>query len=173
MTHGIVFGLVLGKPIGIIAATWLVSRRALGGFPLSLPWPLLFGAAIVAGIGLTVSLLIADISFEERTLEDAKLGILAASVIATILSWVTFRIVERLPRRVLLAGRERVAPPIEDLLDPVDPEVDHIRGPQDAPVTLLEYRGLRVPHCGRAEPVVRGLLAGFGADVRIVWRHCR
>jgi Na+/H+ antiporter NhaA len=155
ITLGIVFGLVLGKPIGIAAAAWLVSRRGLGGFPLSLPWPPLLGAATIAGIGFTVSLLIADISFEGRALEDAKLGILAASATASILSWATFRIIERLPRRALLAGRERVAPPIEDLMDPVDLDVDHVRGPEDAPVTLVEYGDFECPHCGRAEPIGR------------------
>jgi len=171
ITLGIVFGLVLGKPIGIAAAAWLVSRRGLGGFPLSLPWPPLLGAATIAGIGFTVSLLIADISFEGRALEDAKLGILAASATASVLSWAAFRIIERLPRRALLAGRERVAPPIEDLMDPVDLDVDHVRGPEDAPVTLVEYGDFECPHCGRAEPIVRNLLAGFGADVRFVFRH--
>ena len=171
VTLGIVFGLVLGKPIGIGVSTWLISRRSLGGFPLALPWPPLIGAATVAGIGFTVSLLIADISFTGATLEEAKLGILAASVTAFILSWVEFRLIVRLPKRALLAGAERVAPPIEDLMDPVDPEVDHIRGPEDAPVTLVEYGDFECPHCGRAEPIVRDLLAGFGADVRFVFRH--
>jgi protein-disulfide isomerase len=142
-----------------------------GGFPLTLPWPPLMGAATVAGIGFTVSLLIADISFTGATLEEAKLGILAASVTAFILSWVVFRLIVRLPKRALLAGGERVAPPIEDLVDPVDPEVDHLRGPEDAPVTLVEYSDFECPHCGRAEPIVRDLLAGFGTDIRFVFRH--
>ena len=53
---------------------------------------------------------------------------------------------------------------------PVDPDRDHVRGPLDAPVTLLEYGDLECPFCGQAEPVVRELLADFG-DVRYVWRH--
>lgn len=56
-------------------------------------------------------------------------------------------------------------------MDPVDPKVDHVRGPDDAPVTLVEYGDFECPHCGRAEPIVRDLLAGFGADVRFVFRH--
>jgi protein-disulfide isomerase len=116
-------------------------------------------------------LLIADISFTGETLEEAKLGILAASITAAILSWVVFKLIVRLPKRAFLAGAERVAPPIEDLMDPVDPEVDHVRGPEDAPVTLVEYGDFECPNCGRAEPIVRDLLAGFGADVRFVFRH--
>lgn len=63
---GIVLGLVGGKLIGITGFTWLATRRRLGGFPLPIPWPPLVGAAAVAGIGFTVSLLIADISLEGR-----------------------------------------------------------------------------------------------------------
>ena len=47
---------------------------------------------------------------------------------------------------------------------------DHVRGPQGAPVTLLEYGDLECPFCGQAEGVIRELLAGSG-DLRYVWRH--
>ncbi|HZC52032.1 MAG TPA: thioredoxin domain-containing protein, partial [Mycobacterium sp.] len=46
----------------------------------------------------------------------------------------------------------------------------HVRGPDDAPVTLVEYGDFECPYCGQAEPVIRELLAGFG-DLRYVWRH--
>ena len=59
---------------------------------------------------------------------------------------------------------------VVDLAVPVDPEVDHIRGPEDAPVTLLEYGDFECPYCGRAEPVIRELLADRG-DIHYVWRH--
>jgi protein-disulfide isomerase len=52
----------------------------------------------------------------------------------------------------------------------VDRERDHIRGPEDAPVTLLEYGDFECPYCGQAEPIIRELLADFG-DLRYVWRH--
>jgi len=171
VTLGIVAGLVLGKPVGIIAVSWLVTRRRFGGFPLSVPWPPLVGAATVAGIGFTVSLLIADISFVGRDLEDAKLGILAASVLASCLAWIVFRVIEHLPSRVLVAGEDRVAAPLEDLAEPVDADIDHVRGPADAPVSLVEYGDFECPHCGRAEPAVRGLLLTFESDVRFVFRH--
>ena len=54
---------------------------------------------------------------------------------------------------------------------PVDPEGDHIRGPEDAPVTLVEYGDFECPYCGRAEPVLRELLADFGDELRFVFRH--
>jgi protein-disulfide isomerase len=57
-----------------------------------------------------------------------------------------------------------------DLAVPVDVERDHVRGPESAPVTVVEYGDFECPYCGQAEPVVRELLAGFG-DLRYVWRH--
>ena len=56
-----------------------------------------------------------------------------------------------------------------DLTDPVDPDRDHIRGPENASVTLVEYGDFECPYCGMAEPVVRDLL--HDDDLRYVWRH--
>jgi len=170
VTLGILFGLVVGKPVGITLATWLFSRRRLGGIPLTVPWPPLLGAATVAGIGFTVALLVATISLAGEDLEHAKIGILAASIVASLLAWVVFRTIEQLPRR-LLYGRENLAAPLVDLSEPVDPEIDHIRGPEQRMVTLVEYGDFECPHCGRAEPVIRRLLSEFGDDVRFVFRH--
>ncbi|HYJ75440.1 MAG TPA: thioredoxin domain-containing protein, partial [Kineosporiaceae bacterium] len=60
---------------------------------------------------------------------------------------------------------------IVDLQADVDESRDHIRGPMDAPVTLVEYGDFECPYCGQAEPVVRELLASHGDDIRYVWRH--
>ena len=68
----------------------------------------------------------------------------------------------------------QIAGTAEDILDlseDVDPERDHIRGPDDALVTLLEYGDFECPYCGQAEEAIRELLAAFGDDVRYVWRH--
>jgi Na+/H+ antiporter NhaA len=171
ITLGIVVGLVGGKLLGITAATWLATRRWLGGFPLTIPWPPLVGAATVAGIGFTVSLLVADISFTGQDLEDAKLGILGASALAATLGWLVFHAVERRSLWLRAAKQPGVAEPLVDLVDPVDPERDHLRGPTSAPVTLLEYGDFECPYCGQAEPVVRELLAEFGNELRYVFRH--
>jgi Na+/H+ antiporter NhaA len=168
---GIVGGLVVGKPLGIAGATWLVSRPWFGGFPRTVPWPPLIGLATVAGVGFTVSLLIADITFESRELEEAKLGILGASSLASLLGWLVFSIIHRLPAQKANRGAEGLAPPILDLAEDVDPDVDHVRGPANAPVTLVEYGDFECPYCGRAEPVVRELVQTFGNDLRFVFRH--
>jgi protein-disulfide isomerase len=154
-----------------VGATWLVSRERLTNFPRTVPWPPLVGVATVAGIGFTVSLLIADISFTGRMLEEAKLGILVASITASLASWAVFTVVRRLPRSRASGADGRLAPPILDLAVPVDPEVDHVRGPADAPVTLVEYGDFECPYCGRAEPVVRELVQAFGDDLSFVFRH--
>jgi protein-disulfide isomerase len=171
VTLGVTVGLVGGKLVGITGGTWVVTRRRLGGLPLTVPWTALVGAATVAGIGFTVSLLIADISLEGPQLKEAKLGILAASVLAAFLGWLVFLAIGHLPRRLQARGGTRLAAPLIDLTDPVDPERDHVRGPDDAPVTLVEYADFECPYCGQAEPVVRELLAQFGDDLRYVFRH--
>ena len=167
VTIGIVVGLVAGKVVGITAATWLGSRRWLGRFPLSVAWPSLVGAATLAGIGFTVALLIADLTFAGARLEEAKVGILVASVLATALSWLVFRVIRHLPQR----HTGQLTPPIIDLADPVDPGRDHIRGSDDAVVTLVEYADFECPYCGQAEPIIRGLLDTYGAHLRYVFRH--
>lgn len=171
ITIGIVVGLVAGKLIGITGFTWLATRPRLLGLPVTVPWPPLFGVATVAGIGFTVSLLIAGISFDGPDLEEAKLGILVASALASFLAWVVFAIVRRLPMERRRSAGENVAPPIRDLSEVIDPEVDHIRGPFDAPVTLVEYGDFECPYCGRAEPVLRELAQTFGDDLAFVFRH--
>jgi protein-disulfide isomerase len=75
-----------------------------------------------------------------------------------------------LPRPLRLRALVGAPQTIVDLATPVDPERDHIRGPMDAPVTLVEYGDFQCPYCGRAESIVRELLADFG-DLRYVWRH--
>jgi protein-disulfide isomerase len=60
---------------------------------------------------------------------------------------------------------------ILDLADDVDPERDHIRGSEQALVTLLEYGDYECPYCGQAEIVIRELLDSFGEELRYVWRH--
>jgi protein-disulfide isomerase len=125
----------------------------------------------VAGIGFTVSLLISNLAFSGRRLDEAKLGILASAVLAPALAWVVFRVVARLPAAVRARQISATAQEILDLAEDVDPDRDHIRGPDDALVTLVEYGDFECPYCGQAEPVIRELLASFGDDLRYVWRH--
>jgi Na+/H+ antiporter NhaA len=171
ITLGIVIAYVVGKPVGIVSASWLASRPALRGPRPLLSWPILAGGATVAGIGFTVSLLIASLAFRGERLDQAKLGVVASAVIAPALAWLVFRTVRRLPAGVRARQIVATAEDILDLADDVDPDRDHVRGPADAPVTLLEYGDFECPYCGQAESVIRELLTSFGDELRYVWRH--
>src|SRR5437763_14699849 len=171
ITLGILLGYVLGKPAGILAATWLASRPWVRGPRPSLSWASLAGGGAVAGIGFTVALLVASRAFHGQRLAEAKLGVLASVVIAPAVAWLLFSVYKRLPQQLLARQLRGTADDILDLSDEVDPARDHIRGPLDAPVTLLEYGDFECPYCGRAEPIIRELLADFGDDLRYAWRH--
>jgi Na+/H+ antiporter NhaA len=168
---GIIGGLVVGKTVGIPVGAWIASRPWLGGAPLSVGWPSLIAASSVAGIGFTMSLLIAELSYTGVLLDQAKLGILAASVVAALLSLAFFHGVSLLPGEWRSRAEARTSLPLSDLTEPVEAARDHIRGPLDAPVTLVEYGDYECPHCGRAAPGVRELLDSFDGKVRFVFRH--
>ncbi|MCU1490915.1 MAG: putative sodium/proton antiporter [Acidimicrobiaceae bacterium] len=170
VTLGILIGYVVGKPIGITATSWLVTKISHGRLRPPVGWGAVLGGASIAGIGFTESLLIATLAFSGLDLADAKVAVVAGFVVATSLSWVDFRVIARLPRKLRLRLLLSSAEPIIDLAVPVDVERDHLRGPIDAPVTMVEYGDLECEYCGRAEGVVRKLLADFG-DLRYVWRH--
>jgi Na+/H+ antiporter NhaA len=170
ITLGILLGYVVGKPVGIVGSSWLVTKLSRGRVRPPVGWAAVAGAGTIAGIGFTVSLLIATLAFSGAQLEEAKLGVLSAALLASALTWVVFRATAMLPKTLRIRALLGTAELLVDLADPVDPERDHIRGPEEAPVTLVEYGDFECPYCGQAEPVVRELLADFG-DVRYVWRH--
>jgi Na+/H+ antiporter NhaA len=171
ITLGIVAGYVIGKPLGILIASWLATHPRMLGLRLPISWPILSGGAAVAGIGFTVSLLIASRAFTGRELDEAKIGVFAAAVLAGLIGFGVFRVVRRLPESLRARQIARTESELLDLADEVEPERDHIRGPDEAPVTVLEYGDFECPYCGQAEPIVRELLQSFGADVRYVFRH--
>ena len=170
ITLGILLGYALGKPIGIAGGTWAAARLSRGRLRPPVGWAAVAGAGTIAGIGFTVSLLIATLAFRGPQLEEAKLGILSAAVWASTSTWLLFRVTQHLPRRLRVRALLGTAEPLTDLYIDVDPERDHIRGRVEAPVTVVEYGDFECPFCGQAEPVVRELLGDF-ADVRYVWRH--
>ena len=171
VTLGIVVGYVVGKPAGIVGASWLATRRMFGGQRLPVSWPGLGGIGAVAGIGFTVSLLISSIAFSGQLLEEAKIGILAGAVLSAFSAWAAFRAIAKIPASTRARQLSGTADVLLDLADDVDPGLDHLRGRHDAPVVLLEYGDYECPYCGQAETVVRELLDSFGDDLCYVWRH--
>jgi len=170
LTLGILVGYVAGKPLGTAGAAWIVSKLTKGRIQPPVGWAAVLGAGTIAGIGFTVSLLIAALAFHGTLLAEAKLGILSAALCSSAVTWLVFRAVMRLPKRLKIRAILGTADQVTDLAVPVDPKRDHVRGPMKAPVTLVEYGDFECPYCGQAEPVVRELLAGTG-DLRYVFRH--
>ena len=170
VTLGILAGYLVGKPLGTAGSAWLLAKLSHGRVCPSVGWGSVIGAGAVAGIGFTVSLLIASRALHGATLAEAKLGILSAALAATLLTWIIFRVINRLPIRTRLRALLGTGEAITDLVVPVDPDRDHIRGPEESRVTVVEYGDFECPYCGMAEPAVRELLRDYG-EIRYVWRH--
>jgi len=85
---GIIFGLVLGKPIGVAVFAWLAERSGVAEKPPDISWRQFFSASALAGIGFTISIFIAQAAFQDpRLLSNAKIGILAGSILAAAIGW--------------------------------------------------------------------------------------
>lgn len=101
---GILVGLVLGKPIGIAGTTWLVTKFSRAELDESVTWRKLIGVAALGGIGFTVSLLVADLSFQDPADGDiARIAILSASVLAALVATVLLAEKPRARKRVTSA----------------------------------------------------------------------
>jgi NhaA family Na+:H+ antiporter len=88
--------LVFGKPIGVLALSWLAVRVGLATRPVDLSWSFLAAGGFLTGIGFTMSLFIAGLAYTPTMLDGAKVGILVASVVSAtvgllMLAWLSFR----------------------------------------------------------------------------------
>ncbi len=169
ITIGIIVAYVGGKPIAVAGTSWLIAKISRGRLTPPVGWAAVAGAGTIAGVGFTVAVLIATLAFRGEALAQAKLGILSAAVLASLITWILFRVTSALPDRIRSRALLGEVEQLVDLTASVDPARDHIRGPEDAAVTIVEYGDFQCPYCGRAEPSVRKLLADV--EVRFVWRH--
>jgi Na+/H+ antiporter NhaA len=170
ITLGVFAGYVLGKPLAVLGTSWVVTAASRGRVRPQVGWGAVLGSGTIAGIGFTVSLLIANLAFAGDELQEAKLGVLCAAVGAFVTSAVVYRVMAMLPeprRTRLLLGD---APQLIDLEQPVDLTRDHVQGPEEAAVTVVEYGDYECPWTGLASPTTKELLAA-NPDVRYVWRH--
>lgn len=105
---GIMLGLVLGKTIGITGTTWIITRFRGVNLDPDIKWIDIVGLAVTGGIGFTVSMLVAELSFEGGSLhtEDAKIGIMIGSLAAAILGAIILSI--RNKNYKLIAQKESV-----------------------------------------------------------------
>src|SRR4051794_4483350 len=115
ITLGVLVGYVAGKPLGIVGAALLVTWLSRGRLRPTAGWGAVAGAGASAGVGFTVSLLIATLAFHGAQLKDAKVGILAAPVGAAAVTWLVFRIVGLLSQRRRIAALLGGAAPLLDL----------------------------------------------------------
>lgn len=138
VTLGVIAGLVLGKALGIGLVTAAAVRGGVGPLPHGMHRGHLPGAAALAGIGFTVSLFVAELAFTDEALRDeAKIGVLVASVLAAILGGVAL-----MRRGVDEQDEAHGALPLDP---PVDPQHDRILGPVEAPHTLVVYGDYACP----------------------------
>lgn len=88
---GVTLGLVLGKPIGVLAGTWLTVRFTRAELDDAVEWRDLIGIAVLAGVGFTVSLLVSDLSFTGTLREEAKAAVLLGSLVSGVAAALVLR----------------------------------------------------------------------------------
>lgn len=92
VTLGVVLGLVIGKPLGITLFAWGAVKAGLARLPSGVSWAAIHGVSWLGGIGFTMSLFIGNLAFGESVLlDDAKIGVLTASVLAGVVGYVLLR----------------------------------------------------------------------------------
>jgi NhaA family Na+:H+ antiporter len=110
---GVVLGLVVGKPIGVIGFAWLAVRARIAALPVAVGWSRMLVVGLVAGVGFTMALFISSLAFGSGSLNDAaKLSILAASTVAAVASLALGRrLVASQPSAALIPGAREAAEP--------------------------------------------------------------
>lgn len=163
LTWGIVVGLAVGKFLGVFGASALMRRFGAGEFGAGLTLDRIAGGGLLCGIGFTISLFIVDIAIDGATAQnEARVGVLVASVIAFVAATVVFRISDAV-RPAVETG--------ETLVRPVDPARDHVFGRDDAPYEIVEYGDFQCPFCLKASGSIDDVRRELGDRVRYVWRH--
>ena len=169
VTWGIVVAYLIGKPVGIVGSSLVMTWASGGRFRPSVGWASLLGSGTTAGVAFTVSLLIANLALDGRALEEARLAVVLTLPGALVLTWLVFVSTRLLgPQRrasALLGDIEHLT----DLATPVALERDHVRGASEPAVTIVEYGDFECGSCGRAEAAINQSL--LAPDVRHVWRH--
>lgn len=163
VTLGIVAGLVVGKALGISLATLAAVRMRVGPLPSGMTRGHVPGAAALAGIGFTVSLFVTELAFKgnEGLIEEAKVGVLTASVLACAIGLVALAL------RSDAREPEDAPRPLDP---PVDPTFDRIRGPKDAPHSLVVFVDYECPHSRALAPILDEVERKARDHVRLVVR---
>jgi Na+/H+ antiporter NhaA len=163
LAWGVVAGLVVGKFVGVFGSTVLLRGLRIGEFGPGLTVDRLAGGAALCGIGFTISLFIVDLAIPGEAAQNAaRVGVLAATVIAFVVATILFRISD--------AHRPKEEMGLT-LVRPVDPRRDHVFGDANAPFTIVEYGDFQCGFCLKATGSVGEVRDVLGDDLRYVWRH--
>ncbi|MFE4468751.1 Na+/H+ antiporter NhaA [Leifsonia sp. NPDC056824] len=163
LAWGVVAGLVVGKFVGVFGSTVMLRALRIGEFGPGLTVDRLAGGAALCGIGFTISLFIVDLAIPEEAAQNAaRVGVLAATVIAFVVATIVFRLSDaRRPKEEMGLT----------LVRPVDPKRDHVFGDPNAPFTIVEYGDFQCGFCLKATGSVGEVREVLGDDLRYVWRH--
>ncbi|MBD5788298.1 Na+/H+ antiporter NhaA [Cellulosimicrobium terreum] len=163
VTWGVVVALVVGKLVGVLGASAALRVLRLGEFGPGLTLDRLAGGAALCGIGFTIALFITELAIDEPVAQnEARVGILVASVVASVLGAAIFRL------------SRAMRPPTEPgatLAREVDPARDHVAGRDDAPLTIVEYGDFECEFCLKASGSIDEVRRALGDRLRYVWRH--
>ncbi len=163
LTWGIIAGLVVGKFVGIFGSAAILKRMPGSEFGPGLTLDRIAGGAALSGIGFTISLFIIDLAIDDPAAQnEARVGVLAASLLAFLIATVIFRISDAV-RTDVETG--------QTLVRPVDPHRDHVWGPADAPYTIVEYGDFQCEFCLKASGSIQEVLRELDGQLRYVWRH--
>lgn len=163
LTWGIIVGLVAGKLIGVFGSTTVLRLLRIGEFGAGLSADRMLGGAALCGIGFTISLFIVDLAIvDELAQNEARVGVLAASVIAFLIATIVFRISDALHPDTETG---------QTLARPVDPERDHIFGDPEAPYVIVEYGDFQCGFCLKASGSIQEVHRELGDQLCYVWRH--
>ena len=164
LTWSVIAGLVVGKFVGISVVSAIVLRVLPAARLPGLDLPRIAGAAALSGMGFTISLLVAAIAIHDpHALNEARIGVLVASLLALLIAWGVFRLGDRLAPLPTPAGKR--------LQRSVDPQRDHIYGPLGAPATLVVYAAIDEDYRKDSLEAVKDVRARLGNDLRVVFRH--
>lgn len=163
LTWGIVIGLVAGKFLGVFGSSAMLRLLKIGDFGPGLTLDRIAGGAALCGIGFTISLFIVDLAIDDEVAQnEARVGVLAASVLAFVVATIVFRVSDALHPDVQTG---------ETLVRPVDPRRDHIFGSMQAPYEIVEYGDFQCPFCLKASGSIEEVRRELGDQLRYVWRH--
>ncbi len=112
LSLGILAGLFLGKPVGVVLASWLMVKAKVADLPRGVSWMQMVGAGILAGIGFTMSIFITCLAFTDTVTQDiGKIAILLAVVLSIIAALLWFSLIASKAPRIVLEGKQNSSAP--------------------------------------------------------------